>query len=56
LHSADTHLSRDPTKEPISRGAPMSKALQDETLLAFKMNGEEIPLVHGYPLRVIAGG
>ena len=55
-HSADTHLSRDPTKEPISRGAPMSKALQDETLLAFKMNGEEIPLVHGYPLRVIAGG
>jgi len=55
-HAADVHLSRDPTKEPISRGAPMSKALQDETILAFKMNGEDIPLAHGYPLRIIAGG
>ncbi|WP_446051628.1 molybdopterin-dependent oxidoreductase, partial [Zobellia laminariae] len=55
-HAADIHLSRDPTKEPISRGAPMAKALQDETILAFKMNGEDIPLAHGYPLRVVAGG
>ena len=55
-HAADIHLSRDPSKEPISRGVPMAKALQEETLLAFKMNGEDIPLVHGYPLRLIAGG
>jgi len=55
-HSADSHLSRDPEKEPISRGAPMAKALQDETLLAFQMNGEDIPLAHGYPLRLVAGG
>jgi len=55
-HAADTHLSGDPKKEPISRGAPMAKALQDETLLAFKMNGEDIPLAHGYPLRLVAGG
>jgi len=55
-HAADQHLSRDPQKEPISRGVPMSKALQDETLLAFKMNGEDIPLVHGYPLRLVCGG
>lgn len=55
-HAADVHLSRDPSKEPISRGAPMPKALQDETLLAFKMNGEDIPLAHGYPLRLVAGG
>lgn len=55
-HAADQHLSRDPKKEPISRGVPMSKALQDETLLAFKMNGEDIPLVHGYPLRLVCGG
>ena len=26
-HAADIHLSRDPKKEPISRGCPMSKAL-----------------------------
>jgi sulfite oxidase len=55
-HAIDEHLSRDPKKEPISRGAPMRKALQDETLLAFKMNGKDIPLAHGYPLRLVAGG
>ncbi|PWG04172.1 sulfite oxidase [Polaribacter aquimarinus] len=55
-HSFDTHLSGDPSKEPISRGCPISKALQDETLLAFEMNGKEIPLIHGYPVRLVAGG
>ncbi len=55
-HAIDSHLSGDPSKEPISRGVPISKAIQDETILAFKMNGEDIPLVHGYPLRLIAGG
>ncbi|AYN67985.1 molybdopterin containing oxidoreductase [Euzebyella marina] len=55
-HAADLHLSRNPEKEPISRGAPMAKALQDETLIAFQMNGEDIPLAHGYPLRLVAGG
>ncbi|MFC4096888.1 sulfite oxidase [Euzebyella saccharophila] len=55
-HAADIHLSRNPEKEPISRGAPMAKALQDETLIAFKMNGQDIPLAHGYPLRLVAGG
>ncbi len=55
-HAADQHLSRDPEKEPISRGAPMAKALEDETLLAFQMNGTDIPLVHGLPLRLVVGG
>ena len=55
-HAIDSHLSGDPSKEPISRGVPISKAIQDETILAFKMNGEDIPIVHGYPLRLVAGG
>ncbi|MEA1786364.1 sulfite oxidase [Arenibacter sp. GZD96] len=55
-HSADEHLSRDPNKKPISRGVPIAKALQDETLLAYYMNDEPIPLVHGFPLRLVAGG
>lgn len=55
-HANDLHLSKDPGKEPISRGIPIAKALKEETLLAFKMNGEDIPLVHGYPLRLVAGG
>ncbi len=55
-HAADVHLSEDPKKEAISRGIPISKALQEETLLAYAMNGKAIPLVHGHPLRLVAGG
>ncbi|MEO1010149.1 MAG: sulfite oxidase [Bacteroidota bacterium] len=55
-HAADVHLTRDPKKEPISRGVPIAKAMQEETLLAFAMNGKDIPLIHGYPLRLVAGG
>lgn len=55
-HAADTHLSGDDSKEPISRGVPIAKAMQDETLLAFKMNNQDIPLAHGFPLRLVAGG
>ncbi len=55
-HGADLHLTRDPNKEPISRGVPMKKALMHETLLAFQMNGKDIPLAHGFPLRLLAGG
>lgn len=55
-HSADIHLSGDPAKEPISRGVPIAKAMQEETLIALQMNGKEIPLAHGHPLRLVAGG
>lgn len=53
---ADTHLSGDPTKEAISRGVPMKKALEDESLIAFAMNGVDIPYQNGHPLRMITGG
>lgn len=55
-YAADTHLSGSPGKEPISRGIPIEKALMDETLVAYAMNDEDIPLAHGYPLRLVAGG
>ncbi|MCA0931876.1 sulfite oxidase [Lutimonas saemankumensis] len=55
-HARDVHLSGDSSKEPISRGVPIRKAYQNETLLAYEMNGAPIPLVHGFPLRLVAGG
>lgn len=55
-YGADTHLSRDPNKNPISRGIPISKAMEDQTLLAFAMNDRDIPIAHGHPLRLIASG
>jgi len=53
---ADRHLSGDPSKRPISRGVPVAKALEHESLLAFAMNGEPLPLLHGFPLRMVAAG
>lgn len=55
-HGKDLHLSRDPKKESISRGVPIAKALEDETLIAWQMNGKDIPEFHGYPLRLVIGG
>ena len=54
--SADTHLSGDPGKQPISRGIPIHKAMEPETLIAWAMNGDPLPPLHGYPLRLVAGG
>ncbi len=55
-YGADTHLSGDLSKKPISRGVPIEKAMMDETLIAYAMNGAPIPLAHGFPLRLVAGG
>jgi DMSO/TMAO reductase YedYZ molybdopterin-dependent catalytic subunit len=54
--SEDLHLSRDPDKTPISRGVPIEKALDEHTMLAWAMNGEPLPAVHGFPLRLICPG
>ncbi|MGF1703587.1 sulfite oxidase [Photobacterium makurazakiensis] len=55
-HAADSHLTRDPAKTPISRGVPINKALEDEALIAWEMNGEAIPMLNGAPLRLVFGG
>ncbi|MDW7748687.1 sulfite oxidase [Halomonas sp.] len=55
-YGADAHASGDPNKDPISRGVPMEKALEDESLIAWAMNDEDIPYLNGHPLRVVCGG
>ena len=55
-YGKDLHLSQDPAQPVISRGVPIAKALEDETLIAWAMNGQPIPLIHGYPLRLVVGG
>jgi DMSO/TMAO reductase YedYZ molybdopterin-dependent catalytic subunit len=54
-YGADEHL-QDPSKVVISRGVPIKKALEDESLLAWQVNDEDIPLMNGYPLRLVIGG
>ncbi|MCY3751216.1 MAG: sulfite oxidase [Gammaproteobacteria bacterium] len=55
-YGADVHLSRQPGKIPISRGVPMSKALEDASLIAWGMNGEPLHPMNGHPLRLVFGG
>jgi DMSO/TMAO reductase YedYZ molybdopterin-dependent catalytic subunit len=56
FRGADRHLSGDPDKPVISRGVPLAKAFEDESLIAFAMNGADIPPLHGAPLRLVCGG
>ena len=53
---ADIHLSGDETISPLSRGVPINKALDENNIIAFAMNGKNIPIIHGAPLRLICPG
>ncbi|MBO6756132.1 MAG: sulfite oxidase [Roseibium sp.] len=53
---ADAQLSGDPDKLPISRGLPIEKALTDNVLIAFEMNGGPIHANNGAPLRLVVPG
>lgn len=55
-YGADSHLDGNPKDVPISRGFPMHKALEDETLIAWAMNGADLPLLNGFPLRLVCAG
>ena len=52
----DTHLTGDAQKVVISRGVPIKKALENEALIAWSINGEELPIMNGFPLRLVFGG
>ena len=53
MHAAD----RPPGTMPaFVRQVPMAKAMHPDTLLAYDMNGQPIPAVHGFPLRAIIPG
>ncbi len=53
---ADRHLSGDPSLDTISRGVPTAKAFEAESMIAWAMNGEPLPPMHGFPLRLVCGG
>src|SRR5919108_2301679 len=52
-----------PKEEPVppgsvsyARSVPRDKAMQREVLLAYQMNGRDLPPDHGYPVRAIVPG
>ncbi|WP_404935222.1 sulfite oxidase [Nitratireductor sp. L15S-10] len=55
-YGADGHLSGNPDKLPISRGLPIEKAMTDNILIAFEMNGEALHPMNGAPLRLVVPG
>ncbi len=52
----DVDIAGDPDKVVISRGVPIDKAMEPENLIAWSMNGEDIPALHGFPLRLVIPG
>ncbi len=55
-YGADPTLAGETDKPSISRGMKIAKALDPHTLIAFKLNGKDIPLIHGGPVRLIVPG
>jgi DMSO/TMAO reductase YedYZ molybdopterin-dependent catalytic subunit len=53
---ADPHLSGDAQRQSISRGVPMAKAMEEHTLIAWAMNGQDLPHIHGGPVRLLTPG
>src|SRR5262245_2148269 len=53
LNGADKPVGKMPD---FIRNVPMEKAQNIDTILAYEMNGEPIPALHGFPLRAIVPG
>ena len=54
-YGADRSLA-DASKDAISRGVPIKKALDANNLIVFAMDGQPLPHVHGGPVRLIMPG
>ena len=44
------------TAAPVIRSIPMSKAMEEHTLIAFGVNDGPLPKIHGYPVRLLVPG
>ena len=44
------------TAPAVIRSIPLAKALDENTLIAWDMNGAPLPKVHGFPLRLVVPG
>jgi len=55
--SADADAIQSTSKDGFTAGTPLSTLLDDrESMLAFAMNGQPLPLEHGFPVRIVVPG
>jgi sulfite oxidase len=54
-YGSDKSLA-DASKDAISRGVPIKKAMDANNLIVFAMNGEPLPHIHGGPVRLLIAG
>ncbi|MFN3481075.1 MAG: molybdopterin-dependent oxidoreductase, partial [Thermodesulfovibrionales bacterium] len=45
-----------PSVPDFIKSLPLDKALEDDIILAYEINGKPLPLLNGYPLRLIVPG
>lgn len=53
MNGADKPIGKMPD---FVRNVPIKKALDADTILAYEMNGEALPILHGFPLRLVVPG
>ncbi|MGO9124391.1 MAG: sulfite oxidase [Terriglobales bacterium] len=57
FHGADSGEGENlPPGTHFARAIPLQKAMDPATLLAYEMNGEPLPVEHGFPLRALVPG
>ena len=63
LQTSGLHVQFQGADRPVAatvplfvRSIPIEKALHQDTILAYEMNGRSLPLLHGAPLRVVTPG
>lgn len=61
LEGADRGEFREPNPKtpgriPYACSLPLDKARGEEVLLAYRMNGRELPALHGFPVRAVVAG
>jgi DMSO/TMAO reductase YedYZ molybdopterin-dependent catalytic subunit len=53
------HYGEDPPigkAQPFSRGVPIAKAMEEHTLVAYRMNGTPLDPLNGFPVRLVVPG